>query len=260
MTKKVKIKTKKKELNVKKGTLDQKHTECLTKFDEMNNSLPIKREKLVKLQIELNELMKIKQEIISIENCTEQLKYIVNTLPILIDYYDNLEIVDDCEEEIAHEVNEMGKKTILSYFVNSNKPITQENKQQFNTNLKISRAKLYENYLEITDSTHRKKSKRKHNLCSQQDCDGEIVFSQLDGCQVCNKCGIFETVLIATDKPNYKEPTQDSGTYAYKRINHLTEILSQLQAKESTDIPAKVFETIQREIKKRNIDKNELDI
>src|ERR1700733_5424803 len=276
MTKKVKIKTKKKELNVKKGTLDQKHTECLTKFDEMNNSLPIKREKLVKLQIELNELMKmkpnkytnddirqkahlmdlidkLKQEIISIENCTEQLKYIVNTLPILIDYYDNLEIVDDCEEEIAHEVNEMGKKTILSYFV-------KENKQQFNTNLKISRAKLYENYLEITDSTHRKKSKRKHNLCSQQDCDGEIVFSQLDGCQVCNKCGIFETVLIATDKPNYKEPTQDSGTYAYKRINHLTEILSQLQAKESTDIPAKVFETIQREIKKRNIDKNELDI
>ena len=40
----------------------------------------------------------------------------------------------------------------------------------------------------------------------------------------------------------------------------MTEILSQLQAKESTDIPSKIFENILREIKKRKIDKNDLDI
>nr|URM62258.1 A2L transcription factor [Mimivirus sp.] len=74
------------------------------------------------------------------------------------------------------------------------------------------------------------------------------------------KCGLSEPILLTTDKPNYKEPTQDSGTYAYKRINHLTEILSQLQAKESTDIPPKVFESIKRELKKRKINKNDLDI
>jgi len=92
------------------------------------------------------------------------------------------------------------------------------------------------------------------------DCDGEIIFSQNDGCLVCKKCGIAETILVVTEKPNYKEPNQDSGTYAYKRINHLTEILSQLQAKESTDIPPKVFENILRELKKRKINKDDLDI
>ena len=124
----------------------------------------------------------------------------------------------------------------------------------------VSRARLYEDYLSITDSTYKSKRRGKSSTCSLGNCGGEKKYSQIDGCLVCTKCGLSEIVLISTEKPNYKEPTQDSGTYAYKRINHLTEILSQLQAKESTDIPPEVIANILREIKKRKIDKNELDI
>lgn len=113
--------------------------------------------------------------------------------------------------------------------------------------------------MNATDANY-KKTIKKTAQCPTPGCDGERILSQNDGCLVCEKCGISETVLIAQDKPNYKEPTQDSGTYAYKRINHLTEILSQLQAKESTDIPPKVFESIRRELKKRKINKDDLDI
>ncbi len=303
-----KLKSKNDNLLTKKGTLDQKHTEKVAKFEKMNKSLPHKMEKLKKLQNELDELSsmnpnkythddirrkahlmdlidKLKTEIKSIENCTESLNYIVNTLPILINYYDNDEIVDDndIEENLINETdeNKNGKKNILSYFMReSNDKLpspkntkkrkisqidsgskTTIDKSNKTKNSGMSRAKLYDSYLNAIDANYQKsKDQKKNNMCSVPGCDGEKIITQHDGYMVCKKCGASEITLVATEKPNYNEPTQDSGTYAYKRINHLTEILSQLQAKESTDIPPKVFESIVKELKKRKIDKNELDI
>lgn len=300
-----KVRTRKKgaEVEKKKGTLDQKHTEKITKFEKMNQSLPSKKHKLSKLQNELNDLIlmnpnkytdndirrksylmdlinNIKTEIYSIENCTESLNYIVKTLPILVNYYDNDEIIDDgIEEEFINDINDSNKKNILSYFANETNKCNEKNmsgkqnaqkKKSKNisgsktdkplNNPQMSRAKLYDNYLSATDSSHRRQIHRKDNTCSKAECDGEKIISQNDGYMVCKKCGLSEIILLSAEKPSYKEPTQDSGSYAYKRINHLTEILSQLQAKESTDIPPKVFECILRELKKRKIDKYDLDI
>ncbi|XWV26371.1 hypothetical protein QJ857_gp0702 [Tupanvirus soda lake] len=300
-----KIKNRKNDASkTKKGTLDQKHTEKLSRFEKLSKSLPAKKQKLKKLENELDELMnmrankcghdeirrkshlmdvidKLRQEIYSIENCTESLNYIVKTLPILVDYYDNDEIVDDgIEEEFVNDTNETGKKTILSYFMKETNNINNNNNKTTNTKSgakkvttkkasgsktdkptkQVSRAKLYDSYLCATETNHKKINQMKNNICTKPECDGEKILSQNDGYMVCKKCGLSEPILLTTEKPNYKEPTQDSGTYAYKRINHLTEILSQLQAKESTDIPPKVFEAIHRELKKRKIDKNDLDI
>lgn len=277
----------------KKGTLDQKHTEKISRFEKLNKSLPIKKQKLAKLENELEELKnlnpnkysnedirrksyiidtisKLKNEINSIENCSESLDYIVKTLPILVDYYDNNEIIDDgIGEELMNDAPvEDGKKNILSYFIkenNHNETTKPNNKKKFsgskssNKN-QISRAKLYDNYLSATDINHKKKPSIGSTICSKDGCGGEKILSHNDGFLVCKTCGLSEPILMTSEKPSFKEPTQDSGTYAYKRINHLTEILSQLQAKESTDIPPKVFESILKELKKRKIDKNELDI
>jgi hypothetical protein len=321
-----KIKNKKKVISKsnKKGTLDQKHTEYLARFEKQGKMLPMKKEKLARLEDELESLseigsnkdttdirrkaqlldsiQKLRMEIYSIENCTDSLNYIVKILPILVDYYDNDNIAEDGMDEIfVNDMNESnGKKNILSYFMKettttTNKSVESPKKKvlkkkstgkkssvKINENNKssdkksneelsetsdskpkkapISRAKLYDNFLKITEVNHRKLTKTKLNHCSVPKCDGELILSQNDGCMVCKVCGVSEPILIQTDKPNYKEPTQDSGTYAYKRINHLTEILSQLQAKESTDIPSKVFESVLRELKKRKINKDELDI
>ena len=295
-----KVRAKKKNIQPeKKGTLDQRHTEKIVQLEKMAQILPIKKHKLVKLQNELNELNSmnpnkfshedihrksclidminnLKNEIDEIENCRESLNYIVKTLPILINYYDNDHLIDDgIEEEFINDVNDSGKKNILSYFANETNKTTKKieskpkklhgsktAKPLKQSQLKqppLTRAKLYDNYLSATDSNHRMIRKR-NDKCSMTDCNGEKILSQNDGFMVCNKCGLSEMILMTTDKPSYKEPTQDSGSYAYKRINHLTEILSQLQAKESTDISPKVFEYILRELKKRKIDKNDLDI
>ena len=330
---------------VKKGTLDQKHTEKLQHLKKQNQALPAKRKRLSRLEAELAELKSmpassyrntdisrkseimdtidlLKREISSIENCSDALSYIVKTRSILIDYYDNDEVIDDgVEEELIDDANTTGRKNILTYFIRENNrqaekaaatststsstkvthkpasakpssstssssskrpptkgsgkapnkatkspagPVTKTTKSPSAPTTKapgkrVSRAALYDSYLNVTDINHRKAT-TKSMICPVPDCGGEKVLSQNDSCMVCKKCGLAETILLTTDKPNYNEPVQDSGTYAYKRINHLTEILSQLQAKESTDIPSHVYTAIYKELKKCKIDKNYLDI
>lgn len=273
-----KTKEKKTRQNKKRGTLDQKHTEKILRLEKINNSLPSKKRKLVKLENELDDLInispekysqhklhrkaqlkdsieKLKSEIKSIENCTESLNYISDTLPILIDYYSSNSHIGD-EIDFAAEQSNNGKKNILSYFFKDN---NSDKTTNLDISKKISRAKLYSDYLDITDINYRQNSPQT-NICSQINCGGEKFLSHDDGYIICRKCGLSEPILIPTEKPNYKEPTQDSTIYAYKRINHLTEILTQLQAKESTDIHQSVFENIQRELKKRKIEKSDLDI
>ena len=318
---------KKKATNQKRSTLDQKHTDKLKHFEKRIESLPQKKKKLKKLELELSELTNtrpnkhtptdihrkacildqikaIRTDILHIENHTDSLNYIVDVLPILIDYYDNDQIIDDGMEEDLMSSNTGAKRNILTYLameansqskdliespVMSKKKTnrSKSNKKTTRTTTKtttkvttrtttktttktmakptvpppqrVSRAKLYENYRSITDPSFKDPSRKRNNKCADVDCPGEKIVCQ-NGCLACNVCGASESTLSAIEKPNYKEPVQDSGIYAYKRINHLTEILSQLQAKESTDIPAKIFESILREIKKRKIDKYDLDI
>lgn len=298
------------ENNINKGTIDQKHSEILKHFEKLKISLPSKKSKLQQLQREFNDIINmdpekythedirrrsilrdsiqnLKNEIESIENCKESLDYISNTLPILIDYYNNNEVSDDNTEEFMDEkmitntntnnntinnVTKNKKKNIINYFMKENERkkenVNNDRKKYQNdgninsySTRKINRAKLYDRYLSAIDS-NRKKGRNVSNqyICSWKGCGGELVINQTDGCIVCTKCGLSEPIVVAVDNFNYREQIQDSGTYAYKRINHLTEILSQLQAKESTDIPQKVFDAIKRELKKRKINKDDLDI
>jgi hypothetical protein len=100
--------------------------------------------------------------------------------------------------------------------------------------------------LEITNFSNNK------SIC--QNCNtGELIKVSHDGIIICNHCFVTNKYLVDNDKPSYKEPPKEISFYAYKRINHFREILSQFQAKESTDIPHAVIEIIQNQIKKERI-------
>ena len=257
------------------GTLDQKHNETVSKFGNEMSELPKKKLKLSQLKYELSTLKNLnkctqtnmrkktyimdqidflEKEIKYIENREGELEYIDRTLPILIDYYDRNNTDDNESYDYSDPRYSVG---IMAYFNNKSR----NEKPNAVSNNRKSKATLHNDYLDITDVNYRNNNnKPKDDNCSIPGCTGKIILSYTDSHYVCNKCGIIDDVLMTTDKPNYKEPSQESGTYAYKRINHLTEILSQLQAKESTDIPHTVYDTIHRELRKRNIDRNDLDI
>jgi hypothetical protein len=89
-----------------------------------------------------------------------------------------------------------------------------------------------------------------------QSCyKGELVPQDEDGILICNnnQCGKFIVYIVDSSKPNNKEPPSEVSYTAYIRLNHFKEILSQFQAKETTQIPEEVIEAIRARIKKERI-------
>lgn len=219
-------------VTTKKSTLDQKHTERLESFEKNNNELPIKKLKLQKMVSELNSLSeinsvhyssndvrrksylidaieKLEKEIYEIENCTESLNYISKTLSILVDYYDNDALQNDHNEELVKPgIATSGKRNILSYFITETpeqKPVDTD------ATPKLSRANLYDSYQRITDINYKRPTKSQDVRCTRPGCTGTKFLCHTDGYMVCQKCGLSDEVLVPTDKPSYKEPTQDPG-------------------------------------------------
>jgi hypothetical protein len=87
--------------------------------------------------------------------------------------------------------------------------------------------------------------------CEQCNVSREEITSE--GILVCPLCGSEEYMLVVSDVPSFRDPPKERNNYAYKKINHLNEILNQFQAKESTIIPDDVMHEIVCEIKKRRI-------
>jgi hypothetical protein len=85
--------------------------------------------------------------------------------------------------------------------------------------------------------------------------NGELIPQDDEGILICNNtsCGKFITYIVDSSKPTNKEPPNEVSYTAYIRLNHFKEILSQFQAKETTQIPDEVIDAIKARIKKERI-------
>ena len=148
------------------------------------------------------------------------------------------------------EKNNNPKKTLDTFFSKSKKDdYVSHSKcsQTMKDYLKKNNFEVYiENYHYYNDNNN------ECEICSICN-EGELIKSIYDGILICNKCFSIDKYLIHNDKPAYKEPPKEISFYAYRRINHFKEILAQFQAKESTDIPDIVIESIKNQIKKERI-------
>lgn len=117
-----------------------------------------------------------------------------------------------------------------------------------------SKKKIFDEYIsrmgmglpEATDSL-----KKVSEHCASCNVAREEIASE--GILVCPQCGSEEVALVVSDFPSFRDPPKERNNYAYKKINHLNEILNQFQAKESTEIPEDVIHEVVMEIKKRRI-------
>ena len=118
-----------------------------------------------------------------------------------------------------------------------------------------SRNKIRNKYLSIIDNVYIKDDDEEDGddifICELCGIEKFVIQSQAS--LVCKECGSIENILIDSDKPSYKDPPKEASYFAYKRINHFNEWLAQFQAKESTDIPESVYNSILLEIKKERI-------
>ncbi|NBR14250.1 MAG: hypothetical protein EBU01_06670 [Crocinitomicaceae bacterium] len=122
-----------------------------------------------------------------------------------------------------------------------------------------SKRKMFDEYLirrglasGMTLSEAADNIKKMAEHCSDCNIAREEIHSE--GILVCPKCGSEEYSLVVSDFPSFRDPPKERNNYAYKKKNHLNEILNQFQAKESTEIPEEVMNEVICEIKKRRID------
>ncbi len=157
------------------------------------------------------------------------------------------------KKNISDDIHSTDKNKIdLKFFFNTKE--TNNNNNNLNINKNDNIEKYFQN---VINSINMNSYYFDSNQCSVCN-NGELVFIENEGVIICNKCYTTNKYYIENDKPNYREPPKEVCFYAYKRINHLREILAQFQAKETTLIPDEVIENIKQQIKKERIELSEL--
>lgn len=123
----------------------------------------------------------------------------------------------------------------------------------------MNKKEILDEYLKRVDKNYAPKLKLDTSIFQCPSCNTEMTLYISDGVQICEQCGMEQSVLIESEKPSFKDPPLEAVFFSYKRINHFNELLAQFQAKESTEIPDEVYDMILGEIKKERV-KNLADI
>jgi hypothetical protein len=242
------------------NTIDEKHTEMLNQFYENENELiPKLLEEKTRLKSmisnlkehEIDTYMDIRDKIQNINSQIKELKqqkkkYLLDNSKYIFKYFEE-------KKKISSGDNNKNVKVLNSFF--KIKAIDDET-SNLNSDKYYQSKKLYQNYwrnvnneiINIQDFVVQS------DICEQ--CrKGELIPQDEEGILICNnnECGKFITYIIDNSKPTNKEPPNEVSYTAYIRLNHFKEILSQFQAKETTQIPEEVIEAIRSRIKKERI-------
>jgi len=268
--------------NLKKYYLELKSEEDKLDKIQKDDSIALNPEDLTVIFLIQNNIDELKEKIKNIELQSKETDYFIKTGNILYEYYNEMDDVakqeDDSQPTKKKEKKEKKKVTIgendakigafFGIAQKSEEKEVEENNEgkrvlkmndfvQMGTN--IDRASKLDAYLSKIDKSYgiRGKVYNKIDFCKKckvtYNKDYELIVNHIEGFMSCLKCGHMEYVIIESDKPNYKDPPPEATYFAYKRTNHLNEILNQIQAKESTDIPDEVLDAVREEIRKERI-------
>jgi hypothetical protein len=265
----------KKVLEIKKKQLD----ELNTKLNNTNidiNVLDILDDDSYRDRYALEEVInELEKEITKIENNEYMNDYFIKTGHLLYDYYDGSNTLekeyqsknigpeefsntdDENEDEDSTEdstTSDNIKKTNLGTAIKKTKITDFIEKEKG-----FEKADLYDKYIKLIhnqtfiqkDIFMKKSQVGQSAICPK--CNITLTLVHSEGLQVCNQCGLTEYILIDSEKPSFREPPPEVSYFAYKRINHFNEWLSQFQAKESTEIPTEIYQLILIEMKKERI-------
>jgi len=238
-------------------TLDEKHNDILNEF-HINETelLPKLQEDILLLKErarelnpnQIDEYMDIKdkikqkkQEIKTIKS--EKKKYLLENSQYIFNYFEE-------KKDISSGGGKQNTNVLNSFFKIKSKD------DEKTTELYTNSRSLYNKYWKNVNN----EMINIHDFVVPSDIcifcrRGELISHDEEGILICNnsQCGKFITYIIDSSKPTNKEPPNEVSYTAYIRLNHFKEILSQFQAKETTQIPPEVIEQIKSRIKKERI-------
>ena len=209
-------------LNKKKASYCIKLNKDLTSAELENKLNTTEKIKIIECSLKILEETSNKEE------------YLLESSHLLFNYYESNQNIETSKE-----------KTVMDFFKSHHKQ----------TNLKKSpskKTKIMNDFMKLTNKDFIPKTEIIEpeilDMCLQ--CQERRIVKPKRGVLICPKCGKVEKMLVNNNTPSYKEPPREITYFAYKKINHANEFLSQFQAKESTDIDNIIYEQILNELKK----------
>ena len=248
--------------NIKVNTIDETHQSMLMKFQEHQEetipNLIIEKKKLNAIiptlkEGQVSEYMEICDKIKNITSQIRELKlekkrYLLDNSKFIFDFFEQKKQISGNSINVNQNTD-----TLNTFFkikannedssdLNSEKYIqSKQYLQKYWRNMNIGTLQP-QDYIVSAD---------KCEYCNE----GELIPQDEEGVLICNnlQCCKFVTYIIDSNKPSNKEPPNEVSYTAYIRLNHFKEILSQFQAKETTQIPSEVIDNIRARIKKERI-------
>ena len=244
------------------NSIDIKHTEMLDRFAKIENDIipnlkkergNLKEKVSTLKEHELDEFMKIKDRVNEIHQELKELKfekkkYLLDNSKLVFDYFEQ-------KQQISNDSNTINQNTnILNSFFKIK--TTDEGASSLDSG-KYNNSK--KSYMKYWNNVNNEITNIQDYLVRTDICNscfkGELIPQDEEGILICNnsKCGKFIAYIVDNSKPANKEPPNEVSYTAYIRLNHFKEILSQFQAKETTQIPDEVINNIRARIKKERI-------
>jgi len=243
------------------NTIDEKHNELLEQFHNIETKkIPaledqIKEEKVKIKALNKNELEKyldIKDKILSMKAelkvlKNEKKKYLLDNSKYIFHYFEQ-------KQQISNGALTSQNSNVVNSFFKI-KSVKEEDTNTGSEKYNQSK-KSYQNYWK---NVNNEMANIQNFIITSDVCEicnaGEMIPQDEEGILICNNpgCGKFITYIVDSSKPTNKEPPNEVSYTAYIRLNHFKEILSQFQAKETTQIPEEVINAIKARIKKERI-------
>lgn len=270
------------EKTIRATTLEAYHQQKLRQFGTEKQSVHQLKKELESLESKLENLPEtatftdewrqlndsveeLRARLASIQSDDGRLEYFLDVGDMLFQYF-------DAQESLANGTPAYTQKTairmptnsVLSYFTEEpettelQSPKVKQKASDIDSTDGLNRDKLLEKYLAVVEPSAIKGgimpgSGIEPGWGSCPTCDIEMTFYQNEALLGCGRCGHEEFILIDSEKPSYKDPPREITYFAYKKINHFNEWLAQFQAKENTDIPQEIIESVMRELRKERI-------
>lgn len=264
-----KVKSSKRSNPEARTTLDAIHNQKVQDMFEQKDNLIAYKSELADLKKRITEMTSdieiwrlerdaesLEKKIKSIESDSDLMDYYLRTGDILYNYYDIQDQIQQGTktfnttkakpgsilailEEVAQEEGQEVKNTVVI-------PATQKG---------LQRNQLLNDYLQLENPAMARNTIEEYDdpWTTCEVCGNEMIMCLNEANLTCSKCGQQEFILVDSDKPSYKDPPREVCYYAYKKINHFNEWLAQFQAKESTEIPAEIYDAILVQLKKERI-------
>jgi hypothetical protein len=243
------------------NTIDEKHNELLEHFHETETVVIPKleteilglKEKIKQLHDnEIEQYLDIKDKIASLRTELKKIKkerknYLLDNSKYIFHYFEQ-------KQNISSGVVAPQKSSAVNSFFKIKSTTTEASDPK--SDKYYQSKKFLQNYWKnVTNEL----SNIQNFIVTSDVCEicsvGEMIPQDEEGILICNNpgCGKFITYIVDSSKPTNKEPPNEVSYTAYIRLNHFKEILSQFQAKETTQIPEEVINAIKARIKKERI-------